>query len=163
MGSVRVERVQEKVKFEVARILQSEMNDPRMGFVTVVGCELSKDYRHCKLYVSILSEKEAEERKVMRALSDATGYIQRLVAGGLRTRVTPQLEFFQDKGAEQSVKISSLLDGIRREREAREAAQASADEADADEADADEADADADGEPGGEPGAPEAEPAPEAG
>ncbi len=114
-------RVQAKIKADIARILQSGLKDPRLGaLVTVVSCELTADYRYCKVYVSILTDKEADERKTMRGLADACGYIQRKVAKGLRTRVTPQLEFVQDKGAEQSVKIGSLLDSIRREREERE-------------------------------------------
>lgn len=118
--SVRVERVAQKVKFEVARILQNEMNDPRMGFVTVVDVELSPDYRYAKVYVSVLANSDGEERRVMRMLEDACGYIQRIVAGRLSTRVTPKLTFLLDKGAEKSVQISSLLDEIRQEREARE-------------------------------------------
>lgn len=144
---IGVERVQAKIKADIARILQSGLKDPRLGaFVTVVSCKLTADYRHCKVYVSILADKESDERKTMRGLEDACGFIQRRVAKGLRTRVTPQLEFLQDKGAEQSVKIGSLLENIRREREERdgapedeEAAEAGADEASPAEADADEA------------------------
>ncbi|RMG18233.1 MAG: 30S ribosome-binding factor RbfA [Planctomycetota bacterium] len=120
-----IERVQSKIKADVAAILQKELKDPRGGaMVTVTGCELSSDYRHCKVFVSILASSPGEERKTFRMLQDATGYVQRRVGGNLRTRVTPQLEFVLDKGAEQSIKIGSLLDAIRREREEREAARA---------------------------------------
>ncbi|MCO5167189.1 MAG: 30S ribosome-binding factor RbfA [Planctomycetes bacterium] len=120
MASIRVERVRKKIETEVARIIQTELRDPRLGFVTVVGCELSPDYRHARLKVSVLTDKEAELRRVMRMLEDARGFIQRTVAGRLRTRVTPELSFVLDRSAEKSVRISSMLDELRREREARE-------------------------------------------
>ncbi|MCW8140954.1 MAG: 30S ribosome-binding factor RbfA, partial [Planctomycetota bacterium] len=121
MASIRVERVRKKIETEVARILQSELRDPRLGFITVVGCELSPDYRHARIKVSVLADKEGEVRRVMRMLEDARGFVQRTVAGRLRTRVTPELSFVLDRSAEKSVRISSVLDDLRREREAREA------------------------------------------
>lgn len=120
MASIRVERVRKKIETEVARILQSELRDPRMGFVTVVGSELSPDYRHARIKVSILADKESEVRRVMRMLDDARTFVQRTVASRLRTRVTPELTFVLDRTAEKSVRISSLLDDLKREREARE-------------------------------------------
>lgn len=120
MASIRVERVRKKIETEVARILQSELRDPRMGFVTVVGSELSPDYRHARIRVSILADKESEVRRVMRMLEDARTFVQRTVASRLRTRVTPELSFVLDRSAEKSVRISSLLDDLKREREARE-------------------------------------------
>jgi ribosome-binding factor A len=121
---IGTQRVAAKIKADIAHLLRAEVKDPRLsGLVTVIDVDLSSDYRHAKVKVSILAKSDGEERKILRALSDATGFIQRRVAGGLRTRVTPQLEFVQDKGAEQSVHMSSLLDEIREEREAREAEQ----------------------------------------
>src|SRR5689334_20954824 len=108
--SIKVERVREKIKTEVARIIQSELRDPRLGFVTVMGCELSSDFKYAKVRVSILSDKEGDVRKVMRMLDDARGFIQRTLGGRLRTRVTPELSFALDTSAQQSVKISSMLD-----------------------------------------------------
>jgi ribosome-binding factor A len=150
MGSIRVGRVREKVKTEVARILQTQMSDPRMGFITVTDCDLTADFRYAKIKVSVMADKDAEVRRVMRMLSDATGYVQGILAGRLRTRVTPALTFVLDKGVEQSVKISGLLDELRREREEREAAQAPAEDGadssdDADGSDDEDSSDDADG------------------
>lgn len=126
MASIRVERVRKKIETEVARILQSELRDPRMGFVTVVGSELSPDYRYARIKVSILADKESEVRRVMRMLEDARSFVQRTVASRLRTRVTPELSFHLDRSAEKSVRISSLLDDLKRERETREGGAAAA-------------------------------------
>jgi ribosome-binding factor A len=117
--SIRVERVRAKIKAEAARIIQSELKDPRLGFVTVVGCDLSHDFKYAKIHVSILADKEGDIRRVMRMLEDAKGFIQRTIGSRLRTRVTPELTFALDRSAAKSVKMSSLLDELRRERESR--------------------------------------------
>lgn len=117
--SIRVERVAKKVKFLIANALQRELKDPRMGFVTVVRCDLSADYRHCRVHVSILADSEGEASRVMHMLQDARGFIQRHVAANLSTRATPHLEFVRDTGAERSVDVSALLDDLKAERIAR--------------------------------------------
>lgn len=127
------QRVQQKIKQDVAQILQQEMSDPRMGFVTVMDVDLSGDYRHAVIKVSLLTDDPAEERRIMRMLDDARGYVQKIVASRLRTRATPELQWKLDKGPEQSVKISGLLDEIARERAEREgASEASGDEVEGD-------------------------------
>lgn len=118
---IRVGRVREKIKADVAQILQHELKDPRMGFVTVISCDLAHDYRTCEVRVSVLADKDSEVRNVMRMLDQAKGYVQKRVASRLRTRVAPVLTFVLDKGAERSVAIGSLLDDLKAEREAREA------------------------------------------
>ncbi|MEZ6183437.1 MAG: 30S ribosome-binding factor RbfA [Planctomycetota bacterium] len=135
MPSVAFERVRAKIKTEAARILQSELKDPRMGFVTVVDVDLSRDFRHATVHVSILADSEGEERRILKALKSAKGFVQSTIAGRLRTRTTPLIEFAQTKGAQQSIKINSLLDQLREERLEREArASSSGDETDDDEA-----------------------------
>lgn len=124
MPSVAFERVRAKIKTEAARILQSELKDPRMGFVTVVDVDLSRDFRHATIHISILAEHEGEERRILQALKSAKGYVQKTIAGRLRTRTTPLIEFEQSKGPRKSIQINNLLDELRLEREAREKAAA---------------------------------------
>ncbi|MGE0709591.1 MAG: 30S ribosome-binding factor RbfA [Planctomycetota bacterium] len=146
--SIRVERVREKIKFLVANVLQNELKDPRRGFVTVIRCDLSEDFRVCKVHVSVLADTEGEISRVMHMLKDARAFVQVRVAAGLATRVTPHIEFVRDQGAERSVEVSSLLAELAREREEREARAAAA-----------AAEGDGDGDDGGE--GPAAEPSPE--
>src|SRR5581483_10579206 len=65
-------------------------------------------------YVSVLGE-DAERRKVMRMLEQATGFIQREVAGTLRTRVTPALKFVLDDSIDKSFKVAAILDEIKKQ------------------------------------------------
>jgi ribosome-binding factor A len=115
VGSIKIERLREKIKVECARVIMTKLNDPRAGFLTVQNVELSKDLRHAKVYISVLGT-EAERRKVMRMLKDATGFIQREVAGTLRTRVTPALAFILDTSIDKSFKVAEILEQIKKEK-----------------------------------------------
>ena len=116
--SIRIERLQEQIKARVAEALIHEISDPGMGFVTIIGVELTRDLKFAKVLVSILAE-EAEQRTIMRTLGRARGRIQGMVASAMRTRTTPQLEFVQDRGIERSFEVNGLLAQIDQERAER--------------------------------------------
>ncbi len=139
MGSIKIERLREKIKVECARVIMTKLNDPRAGFLTVQNVELSRDLRHAKVYVSVLGE-DAERRKVMRMLKDATGFIQREVAGTLRTRVTPALAFVLDTSIDKSFKVAEILEQIKKEKPPAPAATSDDDEDDVEDDDGDDED-----------------------
>ena len=107
----KIEKLSRKIQRDVSEIIQREMNDPRMGFVSVTRVDLSRDLKFAKIWVSVLGEA-AEQSKVMGALDHARGFIQSEVAGRLQTRQTPILSFHHDKGIERSIHISKLLQDI---------------------------------------------------
>ena len=115
MGSIKIERLRARIREQCARVIMTELRDPRAGFITVQSVELSKDLRHAKVFVSVLGP-DAERRKCMRMLDDATGFIQRAVAGTLRTRVTPALHFELDSSVDKSFKVAEILDKIKKEK-----------------------------------------------
>src|SRR5262249_52816340 len=96
----------------------TELRDPRVGFITVTRVELSPDYHDAKILYSVLGDA-ADLRRVKRMLDHACGFIQRQVASVLRTRVTPKLVFAYDPSIEGSIRVASIIDKIREEREAK--------------------------------------------
>jgi ribosome-binding factor A len=56
MSSARPERVQEALRQEISRIVLNEINDPRLGFLTITGVELTRDLRFARVYFSVLGE-----------------------------------------------------------------------------------------------------------
>ena len=108
MANWRVERVAELLKQEISRILLHELQDPRMGFVTVTRVTLSGDLQHAKVYVSVLGG-EVDERKTMAGLARARGYVQAAMSGRLRLRRLPALSFHLDPGVRRSLRVSRIL------------------------------------------------------
>ncbi|KUK10529.1 MAG: Ribosome-binding factor A [Clostridia bacterium 41_269] len=108
MNSYRASRVAEQMKKEVSQIIQEELKDPRIGFVTVTGVDISNDLRHAKIYISILSSGE-EETKTMEALNNAKGFIRSEIGKRIRLRFTPEIIFKLDKSLERGAYINRLI------------------------------------------------------
>jgi ribosome-binding factor A len=102
-----------RLKFLVSHVIQTELQDPRLGFVTVLGVTPTEDLKEAKVYVSVLGSPQ-DRRRTLRALDEACGFIQRQVGKSLRVRQTPALSFVFDDRQDKVARIESLLDGIRR-------------------------------------------------
>lgn len=119
MGRIRVERVAEQMKKEIADIIRTSVKDPRIGFVTVTRVEVAGDLQHAKVYVSVLGNDEAKQG-TMDALNRAVGFIRGEVGRRLRMRVSPELQFKLDESGEYSAHIESVLRKIHQNSETRD-------------------------------------------
>ncbi|MEN1216319.1 30S ribosome-binding factor RbfA, partial [Listeria monocytogenes] len=52
--NVRANRVSEQMKKELGDILNRKIKDPRLGFVTVTGVDVTGDLQEAKVFISIL-------------------------------------------------------------------------------------------------------------
>ena len=104
----RPERLAEEIREEVARMIASEIKDPRLGFVTVIRVELAHDLRYARVHVGVLGN-EAEREKSLTALRSAAGFIRRELGRRLRIHHTPEIDFRYDKGIEATDRVARLL------------------------------------------------------
>jgi ribosome-binding factor A len=104
----RHDRLADQIRTEVAGIVEGELKDPRIGFVTVTRVDLSRDLSHARVRVSVLGDDTVREES-LSGLVSAAGYVRREIAHRLRLRRTPEIEFVLDRGAEQSARIEELL------------------------------------------------------
>ncbi len=107
----RIKRVNEACKEALGEILQEEVKDPRIGFVTVTDVEVSPDLRLAKVWISILGSQE-EVEEAQKGLEKARGFMRRALGHRVRLRYTPELRFFLDRGAEISEKVQEILHDI---------------------------------------------------
>jgi len=108
MPGRRPERLAEQIKEEVSLIIAGEVEDPRVGFVTVTDVKLSADLRHAKVYVSVIGS-ENEVKGSLAALRHATGFIRHQLGAALRMRHTPELHFDYDDAEARAARIEELL------------------------------------------------------
>jgi ribosome-binding factor A len=108
MSSDRMRRVDEAMREVLSIAITSEIKDPRVGFVTVTSVETSADLRHARVYVSVLGT-DSVRRRSMQGLRSAHGFLQKRVAGELRLKHTPTLDFVYDDTTDRSQRISELL------------------------------------------------------
>jgi ribosome-binding factor A len=104
-------RVAEEMKKEIADILQHELKDPRIGFVTITSVELSTDLRNAKVFVSIFGDEE-KRHQCLEALNKATGFVRRAIGQRIKLRHTPDLVFKFDSSIEHGDKIARLLSKV---------------------------------------------------
>ncbi|MCL4837955.1 MAG: 30S ribosome-binding factor RbfA [Thermoanaerobaculia bacterium] len=109
--SHRLARVEDLLRVELSELLRREVGDPRARLATIGSIAVSADLRHARIAVSALGN-EAEREGAVAALNHARGFLRSRLAGRLRLRVVPDLEFHLDRGAEHSQRISSLLEEL---------------------------------------------------
>ena len=111
----RVERLQQLILETAATTVQRDLADPRLGFVTLTRVKLTRDLTQAVIYWSCLGD-DAARRKSARALSDATGLIQSVVAKVLATRTTPEITFRYDPTLAQAGHLEEIFEKIKHER-----------------------------------------------
>jgi ribosome-binding factor A len=112
----RADRVKHLIQQEISRILQLDVKDPRVKFVTVTNVRLTSDLRDAKVFVSSLGDM-AEREALLTGLSRATSYVRGELGRRLKLRYTPTIEFLFDDSYDKQERILSLLDHIHHEQE----------------------------------------------
>lgn len=108
----RTDKVAESLKKEISSIVHDELNDPRLGFVTIARVELTPDLRYARVFYSVLGEAQDYPR-TKEALDSALGFIRRLIGQRIKLRFTPEIVFKEDHSTEYSIKIEEILNQIR--------------------------------------------------
>lgn len=110
----RTDRVASLVREEIARLLQREFKDPRLGFVSVMGVRMSPDLRFANVYVSLYGT-ESERKSSLVALQHGAGWFRRKVGRILRVRHIPEIRFFEDDSLDRVYHLEEVLEHVHRE------------------------------------------------
>jgi ribosome-binding factor A len=102
-------RVNQVIREVIGDAISSELDDPRIGFVTVTAVDTAPDLRSARVYVSVLGDDE-EREQTLAGLTASHGLLQARIANEMRIKYTPTLTFHYDDGPERGVRVASLLD-----------------------------------------------------
>ena len=111
MSSRRVLKAAQAIREVVSMAILTDIKDPRVKDVTVTFVEVSADLRHAKVHVSIMGDEKKKEL-CLRGLKHATGYLQKKVGTRIDTRYTPRVQFVLDRGVENSMLVTRILDEV---------------------------------------------------
>jgi ribosome-binding factor A len=109
--SVRQERIQEQLVQELSEMIRRDLRDPRIGFLTLTGAEITRDLRHAKVFVSIYGTEE-EQKQTLKALNSASGILRGEFARRVHLRLAPDIEFRLDEGIARGQRIFELLHSV---------------------------------------------------
>jgi len=110
--SHRPERVSELVRQAVGAFLTGDVRDPRIGFVTVTGVEVSPDLSHANVRVSVMGSDE-EKSTSLEGLASAARFIRVQLSKELSLRTSPELHFHLDRGIEHAQHIDRVLKELK--------------------------------------------------
>ncbi|MGD0961559.1 MAG: 30S ribosome-binding factor RbfA [Methylomonas sp.] len=105
----RSQRVASQMQKELAAIMQREVHDPRLGFVTVNEVVLSKDLAVAKVYITVLNCDEAGKQNNVEILNEMSSFIRHELAKRMRLRHISELHFYYDHSFDTGMRISELL------------------------------------------------------
>jgi ribosome-binding factor A len=108
MVTRRQRRVSALIREALAELLQKEVADPRLDFVTITDVETSPDLRQAHIYVTFLGDPE-QQKDGLSALKKATGYLRRQLGQTVYLRYVPELNFHLDRSVEQGLRIDRIL------------------------------------------------------
>jgi ribosome-binding factor A len=103
----RANRLAGEIRDEVARMMASDLKDPRVGFVTVTRVDLTDDLRYARVYVGVLGEDD--KGPTMEALRSAAGFVRREIGRRLRVRFSPEIDFRYDRGLDATDRVAQAL------------------------------------------------------
>lgn len=107
--SHRAERVGDRIRAELARLLREDVRDPRIGFVTLTDVDLSPDLREARVFVSLLDD---DVDGTLRALNHAVPFLRRRLAHEAGLRFTPRLRFMLDRSLQTGNRVEQILDEL---------------------------------------------------
>jgi ribosome-binding factor A len=105
----RARRVGEQIKRELAQLIRSESDDPRLTMVSITGVDVSRDLAYAKVYVTLLGAPEARP-EVVAELNRLTPLLRKQLGRLMRIRSVPHLTFTYDEVVERGAELSALID-----------------------------------------------------
>lgn len=105
----RTDRVGSQVQRELAQLVRDELDDPRLGMITIQAVKVVRDFSHATVYFTFIGG-ELEVKEVTKVLKDAAPFFRHELGHRLNIRTLPQLHFVYDESVERGAQLSALID-----------------------------------------------------
>ena len=114
----RTQRIADQIQRELAQLVQTGLQDPRIGMVTINDVRVSRDMGYADVYITVLTAEElnehSEEIKVtLDVLNKAAGFLRNELGRAIQIRMVPHLRFYFDKTVGEGRRMSTLIDQAR--------------------------------------------------
>ena len=108
----RTDRVSQKLQEILARLLLTDIQDPRVEGIEITDVEVTPDLKHASVYYMPLHDDEERREAIQEGLEHALGYLRREVAERLDTKYVPELDFQFDETIERARRIETILSDV---------------------------------------------------
>lgn len=107
----RIDRVQALLKAEIAKVLQTQLRDGKIGFITITEVKVSKDLGHAQIYYSEIGSDE-QKKKTEKALRSASRFIHHEIFKKVYLKTVPKLRFRYDPSIEKGVELINKINQL---------------------------------------------------
>lgn len=105
----RTRRIADQIQKELAQVIQQELKDPRVSWLTISAVEVSKDLAHATVYFTVLND-EPNLVEIQKVLGRVSGFLRHELGRRMRMRTIPELHFKYDDSLARGSKLSALID-----------------------------------------------------
>jgi ribosome-binding factor A len=109
---IRMKRISDSIREELARLLVREVSDPRLEGVSITDVKVDRELAYAEIYVSAL-DGQARSEEILKTLRHAAGYLRTLLAQRVDLRAFPRLRFHWDPTPERAEHIERILAELR--------------------------------------------------
>jgi ribosome-binding factor A len=107
--------MQDLFREEISYIIQQEIKDPGIGFITILDVKMTEDLKYAKVLYSVYGTED-ERYRTVDALRRARGYIKHLLGTRVKLKFMPEITFVLDKGQENLDRIDEILKKVEGEK-----------------------------------------------
>ncbi len=105
----RTDRVGSQIQRELAQLVRDELNDPRLGMITIQAVKVVRDFSHAKVYFTFIGG-DMDVAETTRVLKETAPFFRHELGHRLNIRTLPQLHFVYDESIEKGAHLSALID-----------------------------------------------------
>ena len=110
--SINIERLQSQILRELSLLLQREIKNSKIGYVTITEVRLTNDESFAYVYYTVLGNKDRID-VTQKALEQSEGFIKKEIAKKVKMRKIPQYIFKYDDSLDRGKRIDELLEGLK--------------------------------------------------
>jgi ribosome-binding factor A len=109
--TARTTRIDELLRQEMGSILSRDVEDPRIGFATIISIETTPDLRHAKVLVSVIGQPD-DRKTTLNAMGRAMPFVRHELGKRLRLKRIPEFHLELDDTLERGTRVLHLLDEL---------------------------------------------------
>lgn len=107
----RVMRIADAVKRALGNIIETKLEDPHKGFITITRVKMSPDLRIATVYYTVLGEDE-QKAATKAVFTRSKSFLKNEIKPYITSRWLPDLRFFFDETMDEAQHINELLKKI---------------------------------------------------
>ncbi|WP_293958376.1 30S ribosome-binding factor RbfA [uncultured Fusobacterium sp.] len=115
MKRQRLAGIEKEMARVISKVLMEEVKNPKVkGLVSVTNINVTEDLKFADVYFSVMGQENVNTDEVIEGLNQIKGFLRKRVAEEIEIRYIPEIRVKLDTSIEHAIKISKLLNDLKR-------------------------------------------------